>query len=57
MIEKLHSHPMYTDDGRGITGFIRPNTSEIVDKLNEIIDVVNSFEVTKDDSMNGERYD
>lgn len=53
MIEKLHSHPMYTDDGSGITGFIRPSTSEIVDKINEIIGVVNSFKATPDnDSMN-----
>lgn len=50
MIENLHSHPMYTNDGRGVIGFIRPSTSEIVDKLNEIIDVVNSFEVTPNNS-------
>lgn len=48
MIEKLHSHPIYTDDGRGITGLIRPSTSEIIDKLNEIIDVVNSLEAATD---------
>lgn len=55
MIDKLHSHPIYNNDGRGMTGFVRPSTSEIVDKLNEIIDVVNNFEVTPDnDSMPGD---
>lgn len=43
MIEKLHSHPVYTSDGLGITGLIRPSTSEIVDKLNEIIDIINQL--------------
>lgn len=50
MIEKLHNHPVYTEDGRGITGIIVPSSSEIVDKLNEIIDVVNSFEATPDNN-------
>lgn len=55
MIEKLHNHPVYTEDGRGITGIIVPSSSEIVDKLNEIIDVVNSFEVISDnDSTSGD---
>lgn len=53
MIEKLHSHFIKADDGLGIVGILKPSTTEIVDKLNEIIDVVNNFEVTPDnDSMN-----
>ena len=43
MIERLYSHSIYSRDGLGIIGVREPNNAEIVDKINEIIDVVNQL--------------
>lgn len=49
MIEKLNSRLVYSFDAYScIPRIARPSNSEIVDKINEIIDVVNSLEVVPD---------
>lgn len=41
MIEKLQRYPLYYQSGEFIVGWRTPNDREIVEKINEIIDIIN----------------